>query len=252
MKLIVNADDFGYSRAVNFGIIDCHRFGVVRSATVMANMPALAHAAELAAAHPGLGVGVHLVLTAGRALTGHPALSDAQGYFFPQGEFDRRLRQGEMDLDAVEREWDAQIQAALDVGLHLTHIDSHHHKHMEETLLPICLKKAQKYHLAVRLPSAGNVAWQGEKSIRTTAAFSDQFYGKAIAVEDLLSILQSHQDKESLELMCHPAYLDADLIQGSSYNTARTQEYQTLTAPALWAYIAQKEIELVNYATLSC
>jgi predicted glycoside hydrolase/deacetylase ChbG (UPF0249 family) len=48
IKLIVNADDFGYSRGINHAIIDCHQHGIVNSATMMMNMPGVAHAVELA------------------------------------------------------------------------------------------------------------------------------------------------------------------------------------------------------------
>ena len=56
-KLIVNADDFGYSKGVNLGIIEAHTNGIVTSATLMANMPYSEHAAKLAHAHPNLGGG---------------------------------------------------------------------------------------------------------------------------------------------------------------------------------------------------
>ena len=39
-KLIVNADDFGLSEAVNYGIISAYKNGIVRSTTIMAGMPA--------------------------------------------------------------------------------------------------------------------------------------------------------------------------------------------------------------------
>lgn len=38
-KLIVNADDFGYSKGINLGIIEAHREGIVTSTTLMTNMP---------------------------------------------------------------------------------------------------------------------------------------------------------------------------------------------------------------------
>ena len=57
MKLIINADDFGYSRGINFGILDAYQFGVVRSCSIMANMPAFDHAVQLAGDNPGLGSG---------------------------------------------------------------------------------------------------------------------------------------------------------------------------------------------------
>jgi predicted glycoside hydrolase/deacetylase ChbG (UPF0249 family) len=68
IKLIVNADDFGYSRCVNFGIIDAHRDGINNSATMMMNMLGVGHAIELAKENPKLQVGIHLVLTCGKPL----------------------------------------------------------------------------------------------------------------------------------------------------------------------------------------
>ena len=41
MRLIVNADDFGISKAINLGIIEARREGIVRSTTLMCNMEAV-------------------------------------------------------------------------------------------------------------------------------------------------------------------------------------------------------------------
>ena len=47
-RLIVNADDFGFTSGVNRAIVEAHTRGVVTSATLMANGPAFAEAAQLA------------------------------------------------------------------------------------------------------------------------------------------------------------------------------------------------------------
>ena len=36
-KLVVNADDFGFTRDVNAGIVECHRNGILTATTLMAN-----------------------------------------------------------------------------------------------------------------------------------------------------------------------------------------------------------------------
>ena len=46
-KIIVNADDFGLSEAVNYGIISAYKNGIVRSTTIMPGMPAFEHAIGL-------------------------------------------------------------------------------------------------------------------------------------------------------------------------------------------------------------
>ncbi|MDO8518577.1 MAG: ChbG/HpnK family deacetylase, partial [Deltaproteobacteria bacterium] len=57
--IIVNADDFGISPGINQGILQCYREGIVRSTSLMANLPAFADGVRIAKENPGLSVGVH-------------------------------------------------------------------------------------------------------------------------------------------------------------------------------------------------
>lgn len=59
-KLIVNADDFGYSFGVNKGIVEAHSIGIVTSTSVMVQSIAAKEAADLAR-YPNLSVGLHFV-----------------------------------------------------------------------------------------------------------------------------------------------------------------------------------------------
>src|ERR1700722_15737800 len=67
-RLIVNADDFGFTAGVNRGIVEAHCRGVVTSSTLMANGPAFSDAVHLARTVPQLSVGCHVVLIDGRPL----------------------------------------------------------------------------------------------------------------------------------------------------------------------------------------
>lgn len=60
-RMIVNADDFGFSEAVNHGILKAMQEGIVTSTSIMANMPGFAHAVQLYHEHPDMAVGVHTV-----------------------------------------------------------------------------------------------------------------------------------------------------------------------------------------------
>ena len=83
--LIVNADDFGLVKGQNYGIIEACRRGVVTSTTALVNGEAVEHAAQLSRELPELGVGMHFVLTLGRAA-------------FANAGPDARRPAGEMDL----------------------------------------------------------------------------------------------------------------------------------------------------------
>lgn len=57
-KLIVNADDFGYSYSINKGIIEAHINGIVTSTSVMVDAIA-AHEAKDLVKYPNLSIGLH-------------------------------------------------------------------------------------------------------------------------------------------------------------------------------------------------
>ncbi|MDH4617451.1 chitin disaccharide deacetylase [Brevibacillus sp. AY1] len=242
MKLIVNADDFGYSKGVSLGIVEAHRNGVVSSATMMVNMPGFGHAVQLAEENPKLGVGIHLVLTCGSAV--HPqvaSLTDDAGAF-------RRGQQHLHDAipEEVEREFVAQIERFLQSGLPLTHLDSHHHVHAHEAILPIVLRLAERYQVPIRNPwtLAGN---RSNKRIVTTEGFSHRFYRDNLTPATFMEIMEELKGYATAEIMSHPAYLDEDVLVGSSYNLARTRELQILTSTQVKDYVKQNGIQLVTF-----
>src|SRR3989442_3410219 len=68
-KLIVTADDFGLTEKVNQGIVESHCRGIVTSTSLMANGGAFEDAVARVRQAPRLGIGAHLNLTQGTAVT---------------------------------------------------------------------------------------------------------------------------------------------------------------------------------------
>jgi hopanoid biosynthesis associated protein HpnK len=137
-QLIVNADDFGRSKSINAAVIRAHSEGILTSASLMVTGEAFAEAVELARGHPGLGIGLHLVLVCGssmlapmdipglvddqRAFSNHP-LATGFRYFFRVG-----LRR------QLCREMRAQFDKFRQTGLPLDHVNGHLHMHMHPTV----------------------------------------------------------------------------------------------------------------------
>ncbi|MFT0802727.1 chitin disaccharide deacetylase [Bacillus swezeyi] len=244
-KLIINADDFGYSRGVNYGIIDAHQLGILTSATFMANMPGAGHAARLARESPELGVGVHLVLTCGRPLLqGHRTIVDARGNFrdlaFYKGAFT-------IDADEVYNEWRAQIEKFLAFGLEPDHLDSHHHINAYPEISDVFLTLANEY----RLPVRHNIETKmmTEKNVKTTDFFSPVLEGALKDEEAISSLFEEH---DTVEVMTHPAYLDKELLAHSSYTYPRVDELEFLTDPDVVIRVnTLKDIELVSFRNLT-
>ena len=136
--LIVNADDFGLSPAVNAAIIRAHREGVLTTASLMVNEPGFADAVQLARANPRLGVGLHLTLLRGRAACSPreiPGLVDARGNFSnqPVGAglkyFFRRSLAPQLALEIA-----AQFDKFRSTGLKLDHLNGHLHIHLHPSV----------------------------------------------------------------------------------------------------------------------
>ncbi|MCX5673371.1 MAG: ChbG/HpnK family deacetylase [Planctomycetota bacterium] len=152
-RLIVNADDFGWSGAVTGGIIRAHREGLVTSTTLMANLEGAAEALARARQEaPGLIIGLHLNLTEGRPLAppGEVApLLDREGRLMPSlATLYRTIQVSGGARRAAARELEAQVRWALDHGLRPSHLDSHKHVHQVPPLLPLVIDLARRHGIA--------------------------------------------------------------------------------------------------------
>ncbi|MDL9981514.1 polysaccharide deacetylase family protein [Microbacterium candidum] len=126
--IILNADDFGMCHAANTAIVERLEDGTLDSATIMMPCSWSPEAVSFAAAHPELDLGVHLVLTSEwrryrwRPLTGvATTLVDDDG-FFPA---DAAAVERNASAADVEAELRAQVSAALEAGVDVTHLDNH-------------------------------------------------------------------------------------------------------------------------------
>jgi len=157
--LIVNADDLGISIPVNLAIRQAFRSGILTSASLLANMPAFAHAVEtVIRPNPGLGIGAHLCLTSGRPVLPPeriPLLADARGPRFRLGFVGLwrllRGRHGEESLRQIRDEWTAQVDRIEASGVAIDHLDGHQHVHMIPELFDLAAAMAWARRVGIRV-----------------------------------------------------------------------------------------------------
>src|SRR5512133_837132 len=159
-RLIVNADDYGHTPGVSEGIRQGHLHGIVTSTSAMMNRP-LAPADLTVAARkcPDLGIGVHLVLTAGKPVLAAVKLStlvDSQGNFLKLPALVDRINQ--IDLEQVWAEWNAQVEMFIrHYGKNPDHLDSHHHcSYFTPALFERMVRLAEQLKCAIRKPFEPN------------------------------------------------------------------------------------------------
>lgn len=253
MRLIVNGDDFGYSPGQNYGIVDAYKNGILRSTSLMATARYANHAINLAKEYPGLGVGVHLVLDYGQPQLPAekiPTLVDEDGKFLrPAFEDPQELASGEL-----EEEWRAQIQWVQSQGIKPTHLDSHHHFHLHPQLLAVTLALAREFDLPIRRLPLGwpNHETWAQADIQAPAASLVDFYDEGVGIEYFTELLarQPQLKGKTVEVMCHPAYLDDFLLTASSYTLPRVYELQVLKSPRIKSWLEENQVELISYRQL--
>ncbi|MCL2592868.1 MAG: carbohydrate deacetylase [Defluviitaleaceae bacterium] len=244
MKIIFNADDYGYSKGVNLGIIEAYENGLVRSCTMMTNTSGFEHGVKLLERSSGLKTGLHLVLTHGFSLgAGYKTIISAKGKFLTKTELEKKIAEKEIDLNEVEKEYTLQIEKMLAAKINITHIDGHHHTHILPGIMDVTLRLARKYGInAIRMCNL-----QSPKDIKTIA-FNDTFFGEKATVGHLEYVLS--RCNENTEFMCHPAYLDSYLYNMSSYSLGRIEEVKTLTSKEAKELIKKLGISLASYTDL--
>ncbi len=153
--MIINADDFGLLPEVNQGIIECFEAGSITSTTLMVNTQGAVDAVELAKKHPALGVGLHFNLTQGKPISSPvdiPSLVDSSGYFHRRSKFEKKMILGKIRPRDLKKEFTAQLDRFHDLGLEMTHIDSHHHIHVFPSIFKTASNYARTASLALRVP----------------------------------------------------------------------------------------------------
>ncbi len=285
-QLIVNADDFGYTRGVNAGIVRCFREGIVTSATLMANGVAFEDAVECARANPSLGVGCHLVLVGGKCVAPEKqvrSLIDSDGQLpISLPALLAKLARGSVPSEEIENELRAQVERVMAAGIQPTHFDSHKHTHAHPRVMEALVKVACAVGVRrVRQPfedmrallhpaSGGGVSSWKQRAVACFARANaprfrklansqhlrmpDHFLGVAatgrLNQRAILSMIGAMRDGTT-ELMCHPGEHDAELEQSRTrLKREREAELQALTDPQVRAAVRERDIRLVDFRGL--
>ncbi len=278
-QLIVNADDFGLTRGVNRAIVELHRAGVLTSATLMANAEATLDAVGLARKAPALGIGCHVVLVDGSPLQ---AASEVRTLVDPTtgnlhrtlGKLLPRLLTGRIRAEEIEAEARAQIAHLQNLGVRLTHVDTHKHTHMFPAVLRPLLRAARACGVhVVRNPfepewsvqATPEAPWTrrvevkllrrlepvfrrivGEEGFRTTDGAMGVLATGTLDARTVGSLAEA-MPEGIFELVSHPGYNDADLGRAHT----RLLESREKERQALTALKDAQSFDLVSFATLA-
>ena len=197
-RVIISADDFGLSPAVNEAIEQAYRDGILSTASLMVAGPAAADAVARARRLSGLRVGLHLVVIEGDPVLPPEAIPTLVGTDgrFPSNQaglgvryfFNPRARR------QLRAEISAQFAAFAATGLRLDHANAHKHMHLHPTVGRMLIEGGRRRGLqAIRIPAeppgvlraAGHAPGWGDGALyRWTAVLRRQALRAGLRVND--------------------------------------------------------------------
>jgi predicted glycoside hydrolase/deacetylase ChbG (UPF0249 family) len=259
-RLIVNADDLGADKARNAGIFETIDAGVVTSASILPNGPALEDAlSRLRSLDPTrISFGLHLNLSEGTPLSYRlRLLTGPDGAFLGKARAQQLLmHQGDQTLEKeVADEMVAQVRVLRDAGIRIQHLDGHQHVHVFPAVIRVAIAAAKEHRIPwMRIPeeplppyfsSHGSLLEEGrlfsglarlarlrldDSGIQST----DSFKGLYLKGRLSLSLLQKLVDEISdglTEFMVHPGRVPTTPSPGpfASFSTPdRERELEVL------------------------
>lgn len=148
-KFILNADDFGLCKAINRAVLEGYQFGLLKSASLVANGVAFEEAVnDIIPQCPELGVGIHLNVFEGLPLcTDLTTLVDSEGKFnnsYVQLLIKAYNPKETEFFNELEREFRRQIEKIMS-KTKVTHIDSHVHIHSIPRIFDLVCRLAKEY-----------------------------------------------------------------------------------------------------------
>ncbi len=280
-RLIVNGDDFGFSREVNEAVILAFRRGVLTSTSLMVSGEAFEDAVALAKENPGLAVGLHVTCANGSAVLPTCAIPHVTGKDgnFPADPALAGLRYFfcRSAREELFNEIYAQFEKFAGSGLNFSHVDSHCHMHVHPVVLDAIIEIAEAYGIKrIRVPADNffsalpflhspakasgyalvfKLLTQRMKRIlrKRGFIFPQSVYGNLLtgkmSVEYVLSLLD-RLPNDSAELYLHPALPCHSLDEVDAQRLQRFREFSILIQPEVRFKIARHGVALSTYSDL--
>lgn len=235
MKMIIRVDDFGFSEAVNYGVMKAYSNGLVKNIGLMSNMPYASHAFQLIQDKKDVLLGLHVNLILGKPCADPRfinTLLDEQGNFISS-----KIRR-EQILDHEDRfdyhqtlcEVKAQIERFRSIcGKLPDYIDAH----------AVCTLNSEK--AITDAANAYQIKIQGHKKsdlwdVIQKDYTNEDFYQKHLPFVDFFKTHLHYSNKINL-VVFHAGYVDHDVISQSSLTLNRAMDAALLCDEEVKRYL---------------
>ncbi|MBR3343178.1 MAG: ChbG/HpnK family deacetylase [Solobacterium sp.] len=258
MKLLVQSDDYGITRAAAQGCLYGIRCGIVRNTGMFTNMPWAEEVAEWIRPYlDQISLGIDLNASTGSSLLGYdkvPSLCHEDGTFLSSKEnyaLDNEANGFDhVNFDEIYTEFEAQTEKFIALfGKAPDYI--HGHAYGTKTVTRAHRAIAEKYvrPYSVDIIEDSTVANLGMNHYRFGNDLNAQLQDDL--KDRILNAPESFVNADRGFIISHCGYLDAELFGLTSFTIYRMKDLEALTSSEVLEWVRKNNIELVRYSDLA-
>ena len=266
MKLLVQGDDFGFTRAVTDGIIDSIDRGILRNTGLFANMPSAEYAVSFMKDRPHVCFGIDFNIVSGPSCADPaliPHLVDSSGEFIRSNVRVKdelyRTEEGRRTLFPADEVY-TELRAQYDRFVEMTGKKPgylHSHSIGPETYTE-AINRLEK---ETGVPFSKNIrAEKGVGGIPFTwtknkdGAPKKEFDPEAQLNKNTIKKILDHSDLllsyDIAAIGGHPGYVDAELLHWTTLSIERMRDAEMMMSDEIQNWIKENHIELITYYDL--
>lgn len=262
MKLLVQGDDYGFTKGVTYGILDAIQNGVLRNTGLFTNMPEAVEAARLIKKYPYVCLGIDFNIVSGRPVSDPkeiPHLVDQNGEFIRSSvrTHDERWKteEGRAELfpyEEVYKEMRAQYNRFIELtGKKPGYLHAH-------SLTPETYEKAlrtigveEDLHYSHDLQDKYKMFNFRKLAFKAPKVFDPVSQLNKTPLKDFMSHSEEALNSEYVLLTGHPGFVDAELLGLTTLSLERVRDHEMDTSSELKKWIEDNGVELITYTDLN-
>lgn len=267
-KLLIQGDDFGFTKGVTYGIADAIDCGALRNTGLFANMPAAALAAAMMKERPQVCFGQDFNIVSGKPCADPaliPHLVDANGDFIRSGV---RLQDPLYETESGRRAMFPSTEVLIEIKaqyarfLELTGGRKPGYFHGHSLLHETYIEAIRQLSMETGIPFSMDIIRQ--KNVvsvsdllplrQTDSLLKKEFNPLEQLQRNPLGALKGIAERilrqDCVWLVGHPGFLDAQLLDLTTLSIERIRDHEMMTSAWLKEWVQKEDIVLITYADL--
>ena len=246
IKLIIRADDLGYSEGVNYGIEKSVKDGIVNNVGLMVNMPATVHGYQLIS-DEDIDLSCHVNFSVGKPISNPkviPSLVDQEGNFIKSSIY-RKTNEDLVDYEEARIEVFAQLKKFIEITGHKPDYFEGHAITSQNFVRAIRDIAQENNLIFIGLTDKDNRIGKYELELIMESMETD--YNPYSVFE---RIINNSDDSRVKVFILHPGYLDEDILTSSSLLRPRPLEVDFAISDETKKLIKNKQVDLIKFSDL--